>query len=228
MLKLLQNRLLSVSALTPLVILLLFTVPLALQAQSTDPSPYCDLSPDCRFGIQPKILNVSFGNINNSTGCDNNNSVTYFNNLDPIDFEAGESVSGTVTVENGSFFFNDGIGIWIDFDGSGTFDTDELVFSDQNSSSSVTYNVNFKVPEDAQCGITRMRVKVDEDATPSGGDACTMLDFVDDGEVEDYDVNITNCAFQKTYGDSLNEEGLDVIDEGGNSTIITGKTRSFG
>lgn len=77
--------------------------------------------------------------------------------------------------------------VWIDWDHSGTFDTDEEMVSG-SSSSSGTLSANFTVPSDALLGTTRMRVTMKYNSAAS---PCETFSY---GEVEDYTVNVTSSA----------------------------------
>lgn len=78
--------------------------------------------------------------------------------------------------------------IWIDFDQSGSFDEDELVFSnDQRDIDLLTDTI--KVPADAMEGKTRMRVRSSyyQEDLISPAQACSPIDH---GETEDYSIEI--------------------------------------
>ena len=77
--------------------------------------------------------------------------------------------------------------VWIDWDHSGTFDSDEEMVSGSSSSSS-TLSAEFTVPTDALLGTTRMRVTMKYNAAAT---ACETFSY---GEVEDYTINVTEAA----------------------------------
>lgn len=87
--------------------------------------------------------------------------------------------------------------VWIDYNKNGSFETEELMVS-ENSNSDAVLSYNFVVPTTALEGTTRMRVtmKYNSEASP-----CEEFEY---GEVEDYTVNINANSFQ-TNG--LNKEG---------------------
>jgi Zn-dependent metalloprotease/chitodextrinase len=98
--------------------------------------------------------------------------------------------------------------VWIDWDHSGTFDTDErMVYG--SSSSSETLSGAFTVPSDATLGTTRMRVTMKYNAA---GTACESFSY---GEVEDYTINVTNSAFNYslTSAGNTNELGFEEATE---------------
>jgi len=98
--------------------------------------------------------------------------------------------------------------VWIDWDHSGTFDSDEQMVSG-SSSSSATLSATFTVPSDALLGATRMRVTMKYNAAAT---ACETFSY---GEVEDYTVNVTNAAsYARAYQDAEelgNEASTDLI-----------------
>ena len=77
--------------------------------------------------------------------------------------------------------------VWIDWDHSGTFDSDEQMVSGSSSSSS-TLSGTFTVPTGASLGTTRMRVTMKYN---SAATACETFTY---GEVEDYTVNVTGVS----------------------------------
>jgi len=76
--------------------------------------------------------------------------------------------------------------VWIDWDHSGTFDSDELM-TNGSSSSSDNLSGTFTVPSDAVLGTTRMRVTMKYNAIAT---SCETFSY---GEVEDYTVNVTTA-----------------------------------
>jgi GEVED domain/Secretion system C-terminal sorting domain len=79
------------------------------------------------------------------------------------------------------------MGMWIDYDHSGTFDASE--FTDLTASSDGSYwSHNFTVPTSALPGLTGMRITAD--LTGSISDACSEM--TSGGEVLDFDVYIVN------------------------------------
>ena len=138
-------------------------------------------TPDLMLGSQ--VDTESDGNFSASgTGDDVDNlddedGVTF---LTPL--LAGESASVQLTALNstGSTGFLQG---WVDFNGSGTFDASEQVFTDVQLAGGTT-QLDFDVPASAQVGSTfaRFRYSLTAGLGVSGQ--------TDSGEVEDYQVNI--------------------------------------
>ena len=131
-------------------------------AQTTNPAPYCNVNDiNCDFSSEPAITDVSIGSFSNSSGCNNENTVTYFNNLTPINAPRGQTLSGTITAESDPFFgSNDhGVAIWVDFNGNGQFEASEQVYTDNKSGDVSTHNFSFQIPQNAQANcLTRMRI----------------------------------------------------------------------
>jgi len=93
--------------------------------------------------------------------------------------------------------------VWIDWDHSGTFDTNEEMVSG-SSSSADKLNATFTVPSDAQLGTTRMRVTMKYN---SAADPCETFSY---GEVEDYTINVSTTG---SYLASFNVNAKDLGNE---------------
>lgn len=77
--------------------------------------------------------------------------------------------------------------VWIDFNQNGTFEASEKVVTGSSSSAN-NLRATVQVPAGASLGQTRMRVSMKYNA------AQTACETFDDGEVEDYTVNITAAS----------------------------------
>lgn len=132
------------------------------------------------------ISNVSLANLNNTTG-----AATYTDyGTDPSKIVnlVANSANNTVSVTKAwtDSTYSEGVGVWIDFNRNGTFETSEMVM---NSPASVTTPVTatFTVPSTAVLNKTlKMRVAMRYNLVPA---ACTSFTY---GEVEDYNVIIAN------------------------------------
>jgi len=92
----------------------------------------------------------------------------------------------TITPTWASTVYNEGYGVWIDYNQDGDFEDDgEQVFSKAPSKDTSVIG-EFTVPDSATNGKTRMRVSMAYNTIPQ---ACGIVRF---GEIEDYTVNITN------------------------------------
>ena len=102
-------------------------------------------------------------------------------------------------VEPGYEFFaeNSYLKVWIDFNGDGNFDNNEIVVNE--TSISQTYSNNIEIPMDAIIGLSRMRIILDINQLQGPCDGSLFYD----GEVEDYCIKInempsSNTAITKT------------------------------
>ncbi len=110
------------------------------------------------------------------------------------DFSTISSSVNAGTVYNISLYpgfssssYNEGWGVWIDYNHNGSFtDAGELVYSHAATSTSVSGL--FTLSAIALAGNTRMRIKMEYNATPST--SCGSFTY---GEVEDYTLNIINA-----------------------------------
>ena len=82
--------------------------------------------------------------------------------------------------------------VWIDFNQNGTFESSEKVVSGSSSSAN-NLTATVAVPSGATLGSTRMRVSMKYNS------AQTACETFNDGEVEDYTVNIVSSARQDNY-----------------------------
>jgi len=129
---------------------------------------------------------VQFGDINNNSGTANS-GYTDFTNLSTTVLTASTypiSVSQGYSGPAYPEFFN----IWIDYNQSGTFDANELVYTATSSTSPTSNTGSITISPTALSGSTRMRVsmKYNGSSTP-----CESFQF---GEVEDYCINIINTG----------------------------------
>ncbi|MBU6204964.1 MAG: fibronectin type III domain-containing protein [Bacteroidetes bacterium] len=93
----------------------------------------------------------------------------------------------------GTFNYNNGFKVWIDFDQNGTFDdaTETVYNSTAATSGPHTENAVISIPSTATLGQTGMLVKCIESAFPSANLPCTSFTW---GEAELYAVNIVASA----------------------------------
>jgi len=101
--------------------------------------------------------------------------------------------------------------VWIDLNQDGNFQTSELLFDDANGSQN-TVNGSITIPATAQLGSTRMRVSMAYGTSFSGDYPQSACATGQDGEVEDFCVNIIE---KDTVGEGLIEHsanfGVDVF-----------------
>ena len=140
---------------------------------------YCTLAPvDCQYGF---ISNVKFAGINNNSSC-SNQGFNYYSSLAAATIYPSTRVPIHVTVSPGAVKF---VGVWIDFDRNGRFDSTE--FTNLGGSTGLITNY-ILVPANA-LGTTRMRVRVKYYGPLNKNDAC--LSFTDIPETEEYNVTIS-------------------------------------
>ncbi|RLE33528.1 MAG: hypothetical protein DRJ61_07050, partial [Acidobacteria bacterium] len=138
--------------------------------------PYMGTAPDAESNGQPG----ADADGDDTTGTADEDGVTF-----PA-LIRGESAAVAVTVVGGPAY----VDAWIDFDASGTFDTGEKVATHATVSTGPNTLTAFTVPSDAAVGDTYARVRISTNATtlPHNG-------LADDGEVEDYLVEILGLDF---------------------------------
>ncbi|CAM1350124.1 GEVED domain-containing protein [Tenacibaculum insulae] len=128
------------------------------------------------------IQKVVLGTINNTSaggnGYSDHTSIS-------TDLTKGESNTITITPKWTGTTYDEGYGVWIDYNQDGDFsDAGETVWT-KSKSKTTPVSGSFTVPSSAVNGATRMRVVLKYNATPT---ACeTSFDY---GEVEDYTVVI--------------------------------------
>jgi PKD repeat protein len=152
-----------------------------MKAQSTDPSPYCQVNDDCGGFFLDAVTNVQIGSFSNSSGCNNSGSVTYWDNFGTVETVVpGGNIQISATVDPGFDFLR----VWVDWNGDGTFQASESVLSGGGA----TISGNVQVPSNAKPGLTRFRVMANAGGVPPANSACTLPSFA--GEVEDYQLEI--------------------------------------
>src|SRR5690554_203320 len=154
-----------------------------LNCDSGDPGiTYCEPELDCSDGDM--ITNVTFQEIDNTTGCSPNGYGDYTHLVATV--ESGETYPISVTVGDG--WHNESVSVWIDFDNSGTFDEDEFFFIGTGSDEALTGDID--IPTELAEGQYRMRVRV---AAVGAGTATWDMACDESqgyGETEDYTVEV--------------------------------------
>jgi hypothetical protein len=131
------------------------------------------------------INRVQLGTINNLSGA--NAGYRDYTNLST---NLGRSTAYTITITPAwsGTVYNEGYGVWIDYNQDGDFtDAGEQVCSIA-STKSTPVSGSFTVPAGATLGATRMRVSMKYNAIPT---SCETFSY---GEVEDYTVSITGTV----------------------------------
>ena len=190
-----------------------------------EPASYCSSASE-RSSYE-HIANVEVGSFSNPSGAGNYTDYTHLT----VSLTRGNNPV-TLTPGFSGSKYNERFRVWIDYNQNGDFtDAGELVFATSLSSSAVSGNIN--VPVSALEGNTRMRVSMRYARSP---EACGTFD---DGEVEDYTVNIGSSisvnapevliatavsanSIELTWTDrSDNEDGFVVERGGDNFSVIT-------
>lgn len=137
---------------------------------------YCDAWGGCDqyFSI------VQLGSIDNTSGCTEYGDYTDMS----TQLVPGETYTLSLVVSSPSS--GDDIGIWIDFNQDGEFGEEENLVCEMNNSQGV-FDFDITVPEDAELGMTRMRLRV-----KYWEDGCEPCGSSTWGETEDYSVEITD------------------------------------
>ena len=141
-------------------------------------------SGDTGFGDQ--ITNVTLGTLNNSTGASASPYYTFYNAVTVPNLYRGSTATISVTMGTDSRQY---IGVWIDFNQNGTFETSEGFVSTNNAGASGTATLTITIPAGAVLGNTRMRVRGGDDNAMTTAMACGATNS-SYGETEDYTVNI--------------------------------------
>ncbi len=145
-------------------------------AETDDLRAYCAASGGC----DEYISNVTIGTINNSSGCSGYGDYTSLS----TEVSAGETYP--ITITNGNPIWTaDQCGIWVDWNLDEDFTNDGAI-TVSGSPGVGPYTANITVPDDAEGGPTRMRVRIVYAATPT---PCGSSSF---GECEDYTLNVTS------------------------------------
>ncbi|SHF68355.1 Por secretion system C-terminal sorting domain-containing protein [Tenacibaculum mesophilum] len=129
------------------------------------------------------IGRVQLGSIDNSSG--GGNGYSDHTGIS-TDLEKGKSNTITITPTWTGTKYDEGYGVWIDYNQDGDFsDAGETVWT-KAKSKDTPVSTSFTVPSSAMDGTTRMRIVMKYNATPTACEASFSY-----GEVEDYTVNIT-------------------------------------
>ncbi|NOX48763.1 MAG: hypothetical protein GXO89_17475 [Chlorobi bacterium] len=130
-------------------------------------------------GCDEYISRVVFNTINNTSTCDGYADYTSIS----TDVDAGSSYD--LTIENGSIYGSDDLGVWIDWNIDGDFDdVGENVVCESGNSGQGTFSIT--VPNDAVSGNTIMRIRIKYYGSDCGS-PCGTTQY---GEVEDYSLTV--------------------------------------
>ncbi|MEO6169040.1 MAG: GEVED domain-containing protein [Chitinophagales bacterium] len=135
------------------------------------------------------IDNFTLNTLSNlSTGC-NGNADNYIKYNPDGNLTTTVMVGGTYDLSiQAGYQWNQGFGVWIDYNNDGSFDgADEFVYASPGSSTNWFYGT-VTIPNVASyVGQRRMRVRCSYNSTVSSSGYCSQLSF---GETEDYTITI--------------------------------------
>ncbi|MCW5916359.1 MAG: hypothetical protein KIS82_03325 [Ferruginibacter sp.] len=148
---------------------------------------YCDAGATNTNPAFEKIDEVIFGDLDNAS----TSGAGYedFTGLTPVpDFVAGSSVPLTILSANS--YSGDQVKVWIDFNQSGSFEDNELVYY-TNPPAAGPYEALVQFAANAMTGNTRMRIRLYDGTFGNGNNGpCGDETY---GQVEDYTINILPC-----------------------------------
>lgn len=156
------------------------------------------------FSTSGAVVDISNMNTNCAGDVDN---YSYYSGLTIV---ANQGSTFNFSVKSGDDY-EQGYGIWVDWNIDGDFDdADEFVFQSVAPTTAIV-NGLIVVPETAVIGTTRLRVRAFYNELPLASQACAVWN---EGESEDYNIQITTCTFTTYYQDSD-------LDGYGNSAVTT-------
>ncbi|MCX8478727.1 MAG: GEVED domain-containing protein, partial [Chitinophagales bacterium] len=145
---------------------------------------YCQPTSSCSFDI---ISNVTLNGINRNSNCDGGGYKFVNNPNQTTNLVAGSTYNYSITTDSDT----EGASMWIDWNGDGTFQASEFIFSNYYGTVPAVYTGSFTVPSNVSNGTTRMRVRCSYATSLLATDACTNLSW---GETEDYLITLTNIV----------------------------------
>jgi hypothetical protein len=147
---------------------------------------YCSLPPSsCSVFPFSGIDSVSIGTLHNSSTCSANGYSDYTASVPASDIQAGSYAKIFLKFNSNDATVKKYGVIGIDFDHSGQFEEEEIIYLGDGTSSLKT---NIRIPFNALTGITRMRIRLSPYTHPG---MCLTGEF---GETEDYLVNIISSS----------------------------------
>ncbi|MFZ4723891.1 MAG: M6 family metalloprotease domain-containing protein [Paludibacter sp.] len=151
-------------------------------ASTTGVSPYCTT---VSLTEDEFISNVTIGTINNESGFGTGGYEDYTSQSTSMPI--GSTAFATINVANS--YPGDRVLIWVDWNKDGDFDDKgENVYFSTNNYANPLITGSFAAPIGTTLGLTRMRIKLVYGVSGANMTACGDAQ---DGEVEDYSINIT-------------------------------------
>ncbi|MFN3876481.1 MAG: GEVED domain-containing protein, partial [Flavobacteriales bacterium] len=146
---------------------------------SAEECSYCDAYAENTSAVFEKISNVTFAGIDNSS-----TSPSGYEDFTALSASVVAGVGYPLSITVSNPWSTDQVLVWIDWDQSTTFDSNELVYASTVGTGPFAGTVT--VPLTALPGPTRMRVRLHDTATPNDT-PCGPSSF---GQVEDYTVDV--------------------------------------
>lgn len=143
---------------------------------------YCPPPALTGSAIDGYINEVKINDYVNTSGSDDGYGNFAVNNAESL--VRGESFDLSVELGGNNFVY---LIVWIDYNANGEFEDSELVWEEGLPSQEESQNI--LIPVDAQTGITRMRIL---HGWNSSANPCYLSDVSEQGEMEDYCINITD------------------------------------
>jgi len=145
---------------------------------------FCESSGDVTFEW---IANVTVDVLDNTSDGDPNGYTDYTNIS--VDLQRGETYNVSFSPGYAGTAYTEHFRLWIDMNQNGTYGTAEMLFDDdQGTQSNVTGTIT--IPLTADLGSARMRVSMAYGSQFGGDYPQTACEVGQEGEVEDYCVNI--------------------------------------
>ncbi|PCH65340.1 MAG: hypothetical protein COC01_09850, partial [Bacteroidetes bacterium] len=158
-------------------------------------TPYCIPSANCSWG--DVIKNFTFNTISNlNTSCDSSSG--YINTGLSTEVYIGSSHALYIKTGVDTAIYNQGFGVWIDYNNDGDFE-DTLEFVSASPSADTIWTDTITIPSIAKTGKSRMRVACRYNSAMVSSDACPALLYY--GEFEDYEIVISDSAAFDTLVD---------------------------
>jgi len=164
----------------------------------------CYCTPTSVSCANTSISNVLFETLSDNPVCDIMSGYT-FNSTNTVTINANQSYTISTTFNTQSTAY---LGVWIDYNQDGTFDSNE--YSDLGNGPSGTLTGTINIPFTALAGNTRMRIKTE--GTWGGApilNPCSNSNF--DGQTLDYLINIvpvTPCSGAPNAGNAISSNTL--------------------
>jgi len=159
--------------------------------QVTNTACYC--VPTYSFGcsLGDHISRVRLGTLDNASAC-STPPFTYYSAVPAPTLIAGGTYQVIVNV--GPDVFGQHVGVWIDYDQNGIFNTTNewLTAPPPNAGANGQATITFTVPVTATVGTTRMRIRGGDDGAMTAAQSCGASNSAF-GEAEDYNVTIAPC-----------------------------------